>query len=71
MDASRYLLLNLGSGPQLLVFDDPPKALLEAKGVEILQDAGLYGVRPSDVDALFGAEHRDEDAGTTQRSPFA
>ena len=70
MDAGRYLLLNLGGGPQFPVFDDPPTGLLD--GMEVLQDAGLYAVRRSPVEDMFGLDDPDrEGAGTTQVSPFA
>lgn len=66
MDASRYLLLNLGGGPRMVILDDPKPSLLD--GIEVLADAGTYGIRPHDADDLFtGRDH----VGTMQRSPFA
>jgi hypothetical protein len=67
MDASRYLPLNLGGGPQFPIDDTPAAGLLEANGIEVMEHAGLFGRRSSDVDALF---ERPEGAGTTRRSPF-
>jgi len=42
--------------------------MLEALGIEVIEHAGVFGRRSSDVDTLFD---REEAAGTTQRSPFA
>ena len=67
MDAGRYLLLNLGGGPKFPVLDEAKSGLLEANGIEVMEHAGLFGRRPSEVDALF---EREEGAGTTRRSPF-
>jgi hypothetical protein len=70
MDAMRYLLLNLGGGPQFPIFDDPVPGLLD--GIEVLQDAGLYAARRSPLEDLFDTvDPERENAGTTQRSPFA
>jgi hypothetical protein len=40
MDAGRYLLLNLGGGPQFPVDDTPAPGLLEAAGIEVMEHAG-------------------------------
>jgi hypothetical protein len=71
MDAARYLLLNLGGGPQFPIFGDPALLLLEANGIEALQPAGNFGRRPHPVDDLFRGEDRPEGARGTQKSPFA
>jgi hypothetical protein len=58
----------LGGGPKFPIDDSPPPGLLEAKGIEVMEHAGVFGRRQPDVDALF---EREEGAATTQRSPFA
>jgi hypothetical protein len=61
MDAGRYLLLNLGGGAQFPVDDTRPPGLLEAHRIEVMEHAGLFGRRPTDV-----SFERNEGAGTTQ-----
>jgi hypothetical protein len=71
-DAARYLLINIGGGPQFPVFEDTTLALLEANGIEVLEPVGAFGRRPSEVDDLFRTEEREIEGGrATQRSPFA
>jgi hypothetical protein len=67
-DATRYVLLHVDGGPQFVIFDDPPASPFD--GIEVLEPAGNFAVRRSPVDDLFGSED-DEQAGTTQASPFA
>ena len=71
IDASRYLLLNLGGGPRMVILDDPAPGLLD--GIEVLQDKGTFSVRPDDAEGLFTSRmvERGVPVGTTQRSPFA
>jgi hypothetical protein len=70
-DAARYLLINLGSGPQFLIFDDRKPPLLEANGIEVMEPEGEFGRRPSPIDELFApapsqlAGHR-----STQAAPW-
>lgn len=74
-DALRYLLINLGTGPQFVILADAPKPL-EADGVEVLQPAGSFAVRPDPADILFGSSSQaaaDSDgprAGATQKAPW-
>jgi hypothetical protein len=70
-DAARYLLINLGSGPQFLILDDTPKALLEANGIEVMDPVGNFGRRPDPADDLFRNEDRDPGAKGTVRPPWA
>ncbi len=71
MDAVRYLLLNIGGGPRMVLLDEEKPSLMD--GVEILHDAGLHGIRPHDVDHVFSTRiaEREGPVGATQRSPFA
>jgi len=72
MDAGRYLLLNLGGGPQSLIIPDAPLNILEEAGIEVMIEAGNFGRRPSPVDDLFPTEERDtEGIRATQRTPWA
>jgi hypothetical protein len=52
--------------PRSPVRPTPPGPAM-ATNIEVMQHAGLFGRRSSDVDALF---ERPEGAGTTRRSPF-
>lgn len=73
-DALRYLLINLGTGPQFVILDAAPAQLLADAGVEILEPAGAFAVRPDPADILFGRDMADEGrprAGTTQIAPWA
>lgn len=71
MDAGRYLLLNIGGGARMVMLDDDKPSHMD--GIEILADAGLYGVRPQDADDLFTTrrDEREVPVAATQRSPFA
>jgi hypothetical protein len=50
MDASRYLLLNLGGGPRMVMFDDPTPDLHEAEG--------LFSTRRAERDTPVGHTQR-------------
>jgi hypothetical protein len=71
MDGSRYLLINLGGGPQFPVDDDVP-----AEGSEnLLQPRGQYAVRPDEPGAPWNRPPDDDDddrppPGTVAKSPF-
>ena len=74
MDASRYLLVNLGSGPTFLVLPSgpAPNAIAEL-GLEVLPPAGQFARRPQDEDLQF--QRDDEDGapkpGAVQIAPWA
>jgi phage terminase large subunit len=66
MDAGRYLLLNLGTGPQFPVDDEPTSA--EAAGLDVFTPHGNFAVRPDMTGPDWAARERQ---GTTQRAPWA
>lgn len=66
MDAGRYLLLNLGTGPDFPILDDEPKTL---EGVESLSPMGAFAFRPDENAELFATDE-DAPARTVQQSPF-
>lgn len=69
-DCSRYLLINQGTGPSFPVLQETPVSPLD--DIELLADAGGYGVRLSDTDEMFA--RAAEAAGVSrgiQKSPFA
>ncbi len=71
MDAGRYLLLNLGGGPQFIIPDEPPKSLADEIGGP-LEPHGQFARRRLDSDPDWDAADEDSPRrGTTQRSPFA
>jgi hypothetical protein len=71
-DAARYLLINLGGGPQFPVFNDPQPGVLEQAGIEVLEPSGTFGRRPSPVDDLFRNEDREiAGARATQAAPWS
>jgi hypothetical protein len=70
-DAARYLLINLGTGPQFLILDDTPVSLLEAAGIEVMEPAGNFGRRANVVDDLFRDEDRDPGVRALQPAPWA
>lgn len=70
-DMTRYVLLNLGSGPQFLIPDEPQSSIADQAGGP-LEPYGNFARRRLDSDPEWDAP--DEEApgrGTTQRSPFA
>jgi hypothetical protein len=69
-DAFRYLLINLGGGPQFPVFDDAVVGMLEAEGIEVLEEHGRFAQRPSPADELFGSEERNPSTRMVQLSPY-
>ncbi len=73
MDAARYLLVNLGSGPSFPVLPSPPRAgLLNEAGLEVLQPAGRFARRPGEYDQLFERSYDDGEAkpGSVQAAPW-
>jgi phage terminase large subunit len=50
MDGGRYLLLNLGTGPEFVILDEQTEA---ADGVDPLQPLAAFAVRPDEVSAMF------------------
>lgn len=72
-DQTRYVLTNLGGGPQFPDLGDPPgSGVLD--GVEVLDQMGaMMAVRPHAAEDVFAgrADEREHPVGTTQRSPFA
>jgi len=70
MDASRYLLLNIGGGPRMVILDDEAPGLLD--GIEVLRDQGTFALRPDDHEEVFSSRmaEREVPVDTTQRSPF-
>jgi len=66
MDAGRYLLVNLGGGPQFLSpYDDEPG--MDGQ-FEVLQPAGIFAVRPQDDAPAWDDDERPK-GGTTQTWP--
>jgi len=59
VDALRYLLANLGSGPEFVILDDVPNADAPPVGERF---AGVYAVRPAE-DADDWWNHADDDDG--------
>lgn len=72
-DCARYLLINLGTGPEFVILEDTPKSLLD--GMEIPEQVGNFGYRRDDTDGMFAAaalaRNGSDQAHGTQRSPFA
>lgn len=70
MDALRYLLVNLGGGPQFILPDAPAAAALD--GTDLLEPAGIYARRP-DRGPDRDPDGDDEPEGRTavQRAPWA
>lgn len=67
-DAGRYLLINLGTGPEFLILDDePPDPIADHLGE--FRTAGAFAFRPSEVDGLWQVDE-DSPAGGVQPSPF-
>jgi len=68
-DSLRYLLSNLGSGPQFLTLPDPVDATSQ---IAPLPTLGRFAYRPPDTE--FGTGWLDDDEtpvrGAVQRSPF-
>lgn len=60
MDAGRYLLLNLGGGPEFTVLDaEKPNPVAEAIG-EPLQPAGPFAIRPAADDLPWDEDYEDQ-----------
>jgi hypothetical protein len=74
LDAGRYLLTNLGGGPDFPIMEDPPGAAPDA---EVLDSFGQFAVRPEHGPAPWNAAPPDKDdedpprRGVIQKSPFA
>ena len=74
MDASRYLLVNLGSGPTFVILPSPAaESGLNAAGLEVLHPAGVFARRPQEEDRLFERDDDDEipKPGTVMTAPWA
>lgn len=57
VDALRYLLVNLGTGPEFTVFDDPDEGEPKLEGdFEVLVPAGDFAYRPSPDEPVWGTE---------------
>lgn len=76
-DSLRYLLINLGTGPQLL-FDDDPGSPFSAQ-FEALQPSGIFAVRPDpnapvpsyDDDGDLDDDEDGPARGAVQKAPWA
>lgn len=58
MDAGRYLLLNLGTGPEFVILDDQSDS---GDGHHLYQPAGAFAVRPADTDSMWATWDDDDD----------
>lgn len=75
MDASRYLLMNLGGGPKFpIIPEDTPSPL---EGIEVLRQVGQWAIREDPeiaeliaAGALTDAQEMTGRPGATQPSPF-
>lgn len=65
-DALRYMLINLGTGPDFPILGEVPGPGLAEK----LQNFGQFAVRPPDDSAPWHDSDDDEPRATVQRSPW-
>ena len=69
MDAGRYLLINLGTGPEFLALDDPVSSLAAELGP--WEQRGNFAYRPDVREPEWGSGDEDHSQrGMVQRSPF-
>jgi hypothetical protein len=73
-DAIRYLLINLGGGPDYPILGDVPASASNGArnvyGAEVLQPMGTWAVRADSEDAGWQGGRDDEVNRTGQKSPF-
>jgi hypothetical protein len=67
-DAGRYLLINLGTGPEFILLDDVPDTTF-ADHLGDFRPAGAFAVRPHEVDNLWPGDE-DRPGRGVQPSPF-
>jgi hypothetical protein len=65
-DALRYLLTNLGTGPEFPIMPTPT----DPDEVQVAP-AGVFAVRPSPDTPAWGGEDDNPDRGKVARSPWA
>ena len=58
VDALRYMLVNLGGGPEFTVFDEPETNPV-AEAIEPLEQFGAFGYRPSPDDPAWLTDDDD------------
>ena len=69
MDAGRYLLINLGTGPEFLALDEPVSSLAAELGP--WEQRGNFAYRPDSREPEWASEDEDHSQrGMVQRSPF-
>jgi len=74
MDASRYLLMNLGGGPEFVFGDEVKTSLADQAGMEALEvlPGGTVAIRRYHDDPVFDSdEDDDKPRGQVQKAPWA